>query len=52
MKVADKIGARRVIRVGDDELNRNEVTVRKMSTGEQAVVKIEEIVTHLQGDKP
>ena len=52
MKVADKIGARRVIMLGDDELNRNEVTVRKMSTGEQAVVKIEEIVTHLQGDKP
>ena len=52
MKVADKIGARRVIMLGDDELNRNEVTVRTMSTGEQTVVKIEEIVTHLQGDKP
>ncbi len=51
MKVADKIGARRVIMLGDDELNRNEVTVRKMSTGEQTAVKIEEIVTHLQGDK-
>jgi len=51
MKVADKIGARRVIMLGDDELNRNEVTVRKMSTGEQTAVKIEKIVTYLQGDK-
>jgi len=51
MKVADRIRARKVIMLGDDELSRNEVTVRKMATGEQTTVKIDEIVTYLQGDK-
>jgi len=51
MKVADRIRARSVIMLGDDELGRNEVTVRKMATGEQTTVKIDEIVTYLQGDK-
>ncbi len=51
MKVADKIGACKVIMLGDNELSRNEVTVRKMSTGEQTTMKIEEVVTYLQGDK-
>jgi histidyl-tRNA synthetase len=51
MKVADRIGARKVILLGEDEVSRNEVVVRKMSTGEQTAVPIEEIVTYLQGDK-
>ncbi len=51
MKLADRIGARKVILLGEDEMSRNEVVVRKMSTGEQTAVPIEEIVTYLQGDK-
>jgi histidyl-tRNA synthetase len=50
MKVADKVGAAKVIMIGDDELNRKEVTVRNMITKEQLSVPLDEVANHLQGD--
>lgn len=51
MKIADKIGARKVIMIGDDELSRNEATVRDMKTSEQVPVKLVDLVDYLQGEK-
>jgi histidyl-tRNA synthetase len=51
MKVADRVGARKVIMIGDDELSRQEVTVRDMKTKEQTPVKLDAIGSYLQGDK-
>ncbi len=50
MKVADKMGAAKVIMIGDDELDRQEVTVRDMITKEQFSVQLDRIVNRLQGD--
>lgn len=47
MKVADKVSARRVIMIGDDELARKELTVRDMNTKQQATVGMGDIVTYL-----
>jgi histidyl-tRNA synthetase len=49
MKTADRVGARKVIMVGEDEINRQEATVRDMSTKEQAQVGFDAIVDYLQG---
>jgi histidyl-tRNA synthetase len=49
MKVAGRMRSRRVIMIGEDELNRKEVTVRNMSTGVQDQVKLDDVVTYLQG---
>jgi len=51
MKVADKVWAKKVLMLGDDELSRREVTVRDMQTGDQCTVGIDDIVSYLQGDK-
>jgi histidyl-tRNA synthetase len=51
MKNADRLGAKEVIIIGDDELSRQEVTVRNMKTGEQTPVKIERLIEYLQGEK-
>jgi len=51
MKLADKLGASLVMMIGDDELAGGEVTVRDMSTREQAVVKIDEVVRYVQGER-
>jgi histidyl-tRNA synthetase len=48
MKVADKICARYVIMVGDEELTRREVTVRNMKSKEQTSVVMESLVSHLK----
>jgi histidyl-tRNA synthetase len=50
MKIADKVGAAKVIMIGDDELDRHEVTVRDMVTKEQCSVQLDKIVNSLQGD--
>jgi histidyl-tRNA synthetase len=50
MKVADKVGAAKVIMIGDDELDRQEVTVRDMATKEQFSVQLDNVVNRLQGD--
>ncbi len=51
MKVADKLNAKKVIMIGDDELTRQEVTVRDMKTKEQATVPINAITSYVQGEK-
>ena len=51
MKLADKLGARKVLMFGDEELACGEITVRDMATKEQTKVKIGNIVNYLQGEK-
>jgi histidyl-tRNA synthetase len=51
MKNADRLGAKSVVIIGDDELSRKEVTVRNMKTGEQSPVKIDRLIEYLQGEK-
>ncbi len=51
MKAADRLRAKQVLMIGDDELRRQEVTLRDMRTKEQASVKIERIVQYLLGDR-
>jgi histidyl-tRNA synthetase len=51
MKLADKLGAEIVVIIGDEELQRREVTVRNMRTKEQAAVKTDDIVHHLKENR-
>ncbi|MCA1959447.1 MAG: histidine--tRNA ligase [Desulfomonile sp.] len=51
MRAADRCGAQRVIMIGEDELARNEATVRDMTTKEQTPVKMDELVNFLLGEK-
>ncbi len=51
MKVADKVRAKKVLMIGDDELSRHEVTVRDMQSGAQFSVNMDDIASYLQGDK-
>lgn len=46
-KYADKIGARYVITIGDDEINSGELSLKNMSTGEQIKLKYAEIMEYL-----
>ena len=46
-KYADKLKAKYVIVVGDDEINSNQVTLKNMSTGEQTLVKVNELIKKL-----
>jgi histidyl-tRNA synthetase len=50
MKTADKLGARNVIMIGDQELENREVTVRDMRTKAQQTIKFDEILHRLRGD--
>jgi histidyl-tRNA synthetase len=51
MKAANKAGAKTVIMIGDDELDRGEVTMRDMNSKEQVPVKMDETAAYLQGEK-
>jgi histidyl-tRNA synthetase len=51
MKLADKLGAAKVVMIGEDELRREEATVRDMRTKIQTQVALVNIVTFLQGDQ-
>jgi histidyl-tRNA synthetase len=50
MKLADKLGARKVVMLGDDELKRREATVRDMRTKNQVSVPLDEIVRGVEGE--
>ncbi len=52
LKAANRLRARKVVMVGEDELARGEVTVRDMATKEQTSVHIDRIVNYLQGEQP
>ena len=43
MTYADKLGARKVIILGEDELNKREASIKDMETGEQVSKKFEEL---------
>ena len=43
MTYADKLGTRKVIILGEDELNKREVSIKDMETGEQVSKKFEEL---------
>ena len=47
MKQADRLGARTVLMLGEDELQRNEITVRDMQAGKQTSVKLENLIGFL-----
>lgn len=48
LKEADRQGARFVLILGEEELARNEATLRDMRGGEQRAVALDQVVTHLQ----
>ena len=50
MKLADKLAARKVIMVGEDELKRQQVTVRDMTTKEQISVPLDVITAGIHRD--
>ena len=51
MKAADKCGADKVIMIGDDELEQQEVTVRDMETKEQVRVHMDKLIDYFQGEQ-
>ena len=44
MKFANKIGARYLLVLGDDELQTNEAKIKEMESGEETPVKLNEIL--------
>lgn len=46
-KYADKIGARFVLVIGDDEINENKISIKNMETGEQIKIWSNEVVEYL-----
>jgi histidyl-tRNA synthetase len=48
MKYADKLGARIVVLMGEDEVNRGYFTVRNMSSREQLEVQTEQLITAIK----
>jgi histidyl-tRNA synthetase len=47
LKRADRINAAAAVLIGDDELERNAVTVRNLDSGEQSEVLISDLKDHL-----
>jgi histidyl-tRNA synthetase len=47
-KMADRLGARFVAILGDDELNRGQINVKNQATGEQETVALEELIVYLK----
>ncbi|WP_138415605.1 histidine--tRNA ligase [Aquibacillus sediminis] len=49
-KAADRLQAKYVIVLGDEELDQGIVNVKKMETGEQTEVAIDQLVSHIQNE--
>jgi histidyl-tRNA synthetase len=49
LDLAAKRGAERVVIVGDDEWEREQATVRDMTSGEQRAVALDDLVKELSG---
>jgi histidyl-tRNA synthetase len=47
-KMADRLSAKYVLIIGDDELERNVVTIKDMGTGEQQDVELENVTSYLK----
>ena len=43
MKYADKLSVKYTVVIGDDEINNGEASLKNMSTGEQTVVKLDNL---------
>ncbi|WP_310552023.1 histidine--tRNA ligase [Paenibacillus glufosinatiresistens] len=48
MKSADRLAARYTAILGEDELQRGEIALKEMATGDQKTVKLEELAEHLK----
>ncbi len=46
-RYADKIGAKRVVVIGDSEIESGEVNIKNLATGEQEKIKLSEIVNYI-----
>jgi histidyl-tRNA synthetase len=49
LKTADRLGARYTLLLGEDELARESVTIRRMDDGAQETVPLSQVVTALAG---
>ena len=49
MKVADKLGARYVVILGEDEINNGAATLREMATSEQKSVPMADLAKVIKG---
>ena len=47
-KYSNKINAKYTIVIGDDELDKDEATLKNMETGDQKLIKISELVEELR----
>ena len=50
LREANKIGAKYVIFFGEEELMKDELTIKKMASGSQNTVKIKSIITYFQNE--
>ena len=48
MRTANDLGAKFVLIIGEDELKKNIVTLKNMSSGEQKELKSEELIKELK----
>lgn len=51
MKLADKLGAAKVVMIGENELKNGEATIRDMRTKAQTTVKLDDMVKFLEGEQ-
>jgi histidyl-tRNA synthetase len=51
MKSADRLKARFTAILGDDELQRGEIALKEMATGEQRFVKLEQLADEIASSK-
>ena len=47
-KYSNKVDAKYTIVIGDDELEKDEATLKNMNTGEQRLIKLSELVEELK----
>lgn len=48
MKQADRLNAKYTIVIGDQELEKNEIDIKNMATGESEKVKLDELVQYFK----
>ena len=50
-KFADKMGAKRVVLLGEDELQKGEVTIRDMKDGGEQISSLERLIECIKGEE-
>ncbi len=48
-KAADRLRAKFVLVLGEDELANNQVSLKNMDTGKQETIELDQLITHMQG---